>query len=184
MNSSDINATYADTFVGYRSSSGTIEPMFVRPYDRDNYIRGEVDDEEIVIEISSPFLVLDHPDSGVYNLNDKRASYVGRTARRQWRRGIRQDSLRIFGDAHMGHDLVRAMHNPVYFNIGDILERIGKGGCISQAIDRNFWIRKTGSAKYPLIMFRSRIIGEVRDNNEFVVDSPMKELFKEAISEQ
>ncbi len=183
MSREDINATYGDTYVGFRTSSGVISPLYVARSEERNSIIGEVDGDRMDLSINDSRLVLSHPDSGAYNVNEDKAVFVGRAARRQWRRGVRPDSLSLTGDAGFSASLVRAMYNPEYLTFAELLQKLESASFTSGAVSKDFWVRKVRDAKYPLIMFRSRIVGEVKENGDYSVVPAIKKWFEEAIND-
>lgn len=181
MIADDLNATYGGTCLGLRDSEGVIEPYWITDCHEDNVLRGRAYGEIVEIDINDRQLVLEFPDSGVYGTHEL-CFYVERRANRQWRRGIVEREVSIVGDISFGHELVRAMFNPVYKGYAEALEYVMGKDRASLALDRNFWLRSMSFAEYPLIMFRGRVVGEVQDK-PLLVNPAMESLFQEVKNE-
>lgn len=188
MTSDDIIRTYSDTFVGWMNEdTGKVAPAYVAGSEDRNsltlnvYNRGNP--ERRIANINDPLLVLSYPDSGAYNVSKGRAAFISRKPQRQWRRGISQRHLSITGDVAFDYRVVRSMFNPRYMPYDAALAVVSKGDGSSAAIDHRFWLRNRPVFANPVIYFRSRVVGEIKDGERVIKSPAIAALFEEVISE-
>lgn len=188
MTSDDISRTYGDTFIGIRSDEGNnIYPAYVHGSTGRNVLNLQVyktgSPEQLDININNPSVVLLYPDSGAYNISKNRAAFITRKAQRQWRRGITQRHLNILGDVAFDYKVVRGMFNPKYMSYQQALDVVSSDSLASAAIDRHFWLRSRTIYTNPVIYFRNRIVGEIKDGVPTIQTPVISNLFQEAIRE-
>ena len=184
MSARDLNATYRGTWLGLRKTDGSIYPIFINDCEEHNKLRYEMAGSRASIDINHPTLVLEFPDSGAYQVSADHAVYAERRSIRQWHRGLRSEGMTIVPrGTRVGFDMAKAMFNPTYPEITTVLERIkATSGWTGIALSKNFWLRNERGAKFPVIWFRNRPVGEVRDDNELhVPNAKIKVLLEEII---
>lgn len=185
MTREDINRTYGDTYIGYRVGN-VIQPLRVleSSEEEDNCFFGILGNNEgsDLYDLNDTDIVLTFPDSGAFNVG-REAVHISRHAQRQWHRGIRDRVVRITSPTRssLTSAMVRSMFNPTYCTKAEAILAIQGGECVGRAVNRNFWITKHPRFKYPVIYFRSCIVGEYK-NESFQIESPLiKSLFEESM---
>lgn len=188
MSSEDISRTYGDTYLAIRRNN-RIEPLHILGgHERNRMsVRYLNSDGESRLDINSPNLILQFPDSGCYNVERGVASHVSRRAERQWHRGIRNRSLSLTGNARFATDLISAMYNPVHYSFEEALEIVKEDFHNSDrkrcaAITKNFMLMRSYEYENIVIFFRNSIVGEVTSDGVVIDNTAVKNLFEEAIA--
>ena len=185
MTANDINRTYYGCHIATRNLDGSLAPKLVRESGTDNVLILEDRNGDVeAVNINHSSIVLSFPDSGVYQVTPKKAVYVSRHAQVQWRRGIRREALQIIGDSGFDWSLIDSMYNTAAdatTSFKDGLELLSKSSTRSIRLSRNFWLRNVREAEYPLICFRSRTVGEVKDGDIIIQDQEIHNLFEEIV---
>jgi len=192
MNIEDINRTYSGTYLGLRREGG-IAPLYVEEgvhigSDDAPGVRGSIviDDETVSkrVKLTSPNLVLDYPNLGMIQHN-KTAVWCVRKARRQWHRGLKNETLtRKHIDrrykSHYGsetpplqHTMVHSIYNPEFYAYDEALRMLGDERT-SVAIDRDFALTNLNGYVNPVLIYRGTDIADI-DEGVIKLNTPYLE---------
>lgn len=88
---------------------------------------------------------------------------------RQYKKGLSEDRVNIYYFSNIipkytFFDLVEYIYNPVYFQPKELLKLMEEGVRIGGAITQNLSIFAARTARYPVLAYKSLIIGEVEEN--------------------
>lgn len=138
-------------------------------------------------------LILDSPDSGLFNHNDH-ALYLFKTPARQWQRGlcaanheVYNPFARLFNQgvyrAQFGRGTVMSIFNPKYrADVAKAVEAVVDHVPKSLAITRNLMISKSvlKDVNNPLVWYKTTPVGHIRDG-KFVIED---ELYQQEICDE
>ena len=187
----DLNARLSRVFIGElpEEKGGKIIPRYV-----DSFYRGDAKGRPVmarfynrptesykdVVWDAKKYLV-DCPKVGMCSDGEK-VYYITRTPHRQWKGGFTSNVLHLEPLSHMEfreiglpkkevtHEImVDFAYNPEYTKLEDGLESMKKGKIFSFPLSRKFAIGQKIKAKYPVVFYKSWVIGWVRDG---VIDLP------------
>ena len=186
----DFSVTYADTYLQFKTR------------DDDGWYPARVldvshtDDSFLVIlkklngdvvrlnpEDPSNAIKFDWPELGYINHKDH-SLYVERTARRQWKKGLRHSCINvvptdrrllialeeegIICSSSFSDEAIGELYNPTYTSFKDAIELVVEGEKIARCISPHFAISSCYFLDKPVIMYRNNIVGIIEDNKVLI----------------
>ncbi len=188
----DFNVTYADTYLQFKTrdddgwypakvlEAATVDGSFIITVRK-------INGDTICLDLRDPSnsIKFDWPELGYINFKDH-SVYVERTARRQWKKGLRQhclhvsptDSRLLIAIQHEvnGYNVefsdqgITEIFNPTYTSVKDAIELVVEGEKIARCISPHFAISSCYHLDKPVVMYRNNIVGIIEDNQIVIPD--------------
>jgi hypothetical protein len=182
----DFNVTYADTYLQFKTrdddgwypakviEASTIDGSFVITVEK-------VNGHRVFLDMRNPSnsIKFDWPELGYINFKDH-SVYIERTARRQWKKGLRQHCIQVTPtdcrmlsaisheirgyDTHFSDKGIAEIFNPTYTSLKDAIELVVEGEKIARCISPHFAISSYYDIDKPVVMYRNNIVGIIEDN--------------------
>lgn len=186
--SDDINMRWRNTIIGIDIGKSSIIPFMVNKNlkvvnaDSKYLMEGHIEDKGMwkpyLLDTSIPKKIIPYPITGYFNVNKRVVGYISRYASTTTRKGLLPenvsqplDNVVIRQGINIGAATkYKAAYNPVYYDVGTIIEAIMSKKAIGLALSPNLLIALPANSLNLLIYRNRKVIAEydVKSNNTYI----------------